>query len=353
MKLAKYLTRAYTLSMHSLIVEALLKRNSTFKGIYYNKEIDISVNGIIDAYVLIKDMERNFRWVEEQVKKDKQFIKISCERGLKVTKELLELPEDLPEKIKNLKEEEVFQEIGKLRRKFFGFSGQLEFTHCLGRSKVKLSEKELGELSLFHEIKKNAYTNFFKFYNKVLEKIAEKYKVKAKNLDNISSFELIRFLKGEIDVEEINKRQKQRKNRYISLVAANYDEVIDTDFDKECEKIKKDIIEEKLSYELKGTPIYEGIVNGKVIIITQKTPLNNIPLDKIIVTQMSNPSMTPVMKKAKAIVTDEGGLLSHAAHVAREFKIPCVIGTGVATKVFKNGDTLQVNANKGIVRKIK
>jgi pyruvate,water dikinase len=51
-------------------------------------------------------------------------------------------------------------------------------------------------------------------------------------------------------------------------------------------------------------------------------------------------------------VTDEGGLFSHAAIVSREFGLPCVVGTRKATRVFKNGDSVEVDAEKGIVRKI-
>ena len=59
------------------------------------------------------------------------------------------------------------------------------------------------------------------------------------------------------------------------------------------------------------------------------------------------------MEKSAAIVTDAGGILCHAAIVSRELKIPGVIGTKYATKVFKDGDLVEVDANKGIVRKIK
>ena len=58
-------------------------------------------------------------------------------------------------------------------------------------------------------------------------------------------------------------------------------------------------------------------------------------------------------EKAGAIVTDEGGLTSHAAIVSRELKIPCIVGTKIATKILKDGDIVEVDAKKGIVRKIK
>jgi len=58
------------------------------------------------------------------------------------------------------------------------------------------------------------------------------------------------------------------------------------------------------------------------------------------------------MIRAAAFVTDEGGITCHAAIVAREMKKPCVIGTRIATKVFKEGDWVEVNADKGMVRKL-
>ena len=59
-----------------------------------------------------------------------------------------------------------------------------------------------------------------------------------------------------------------------------------------------------------------------------------------------------LMKKAAAFVTDGGGILCHAAIMARELKKPCVIGTKIATQVLKDGDLVEVDADKGIVRKI-
>jgi len=59
------------------------------------------------------------------------------------------------------------------------------------------------------------------------------------------------------------------------------------------------------------------------------------------------------MEKASAFVTDAGGMLSHAAIVARELKKPCVLATENATKIIKDGDEIEVDANMGIVRILK
>lgn len=67
---------------------------------------------------------------------------------------------------------------------------------------------------------------------------------------------------------------------------------------------------------------------------------------------MTFPNFIPAMEKASAFVTDEGGILCHAAIVSREMRKPCIIGTKIATKIFKDGDLVEVDANKGTVKKL-
>jgi pyruvate,water dikinase len=62
---------------------------------------------------------------------------------------------------------------------------------------------------------------------------------------------------------------------------------------------------------------------------------------------MTSPDFIPILKKVSAIITDEGGITCHAAIVSRELKIPCIVGTKIATKVLKDGDVVEVDAQKG------
>ena len=103
---------------------------------------------------------------------------------------------------------------------------------------------------------------------------------------------------------------------------------------------------------LKGIPAYPGKVLGKVKIISRKKDIEDLKQDQIVVCQMTNVVHIPFLKKASAIVTDEGGITCHAAIISRELKIPCIISTRIATKVLKNGDLVEVDANKGIVKMI-
>ena len=72
----------------------------------------------------------------------------------------------------------------------------------------------------------------------------------------------------------------------------------------------------------------------------------------ILIAVMTFPNFIPAMEKAAAFVTDEGGILCHAAIVSREMRKPCIIATKHATKVFKDNDLVEVDAEKGIVRKV-
>ncbi len=100
----------------------------------------------------------------------------------------------------------------------------------------------------------------------------------------------------------------------------------------------------------KGQTAYGGRATGKVRCIFKRADLETFVEGEIIVSPMTDPSYLSVMKRAKAFITDEGGILCHAAIVARELQKPCIIGTKIATKVLKDGDEVEVDAEKGMVR---
>jgi pyruvate,water dikinase len=104
--------------------------------------------------------------------------------------------------------------------------------------------------------------------------------------------------------------------------------------------------------EIKGNVAQGGIAKGKVKVVMSVKDLSKVKKGDILVTYMTSPNFLPAMRLAAAFVTNEGGLTCHAAIVAREMKKPCVIGTKIATKVFKDGDIIEVDANKGVVKKL-
>lgn len=108
----------------------------------------------------------------------------------------------------------------------------------------------------------------------------------------------------------------------------------------------------KKSESLEGQPAFRGKAKGRVKIINTIPEMSKMHRGNILVSHMTNPGVVPAMKQAAAIVTDLGGITCHAAIVARELKKPCVIGTKFATQIFKDGDLVEVDANKGIVKKL-
>ena len=104
-------------------------------------------------------------------------------------------------------------------------------------------------------------------------------------------------------------------------------------------------LEEVNINDLKGQityPINDNI-KGKVSKVFNDTDLRKFKEGDILVTPMTTPKYMDIIKKAKAIITDEGGVLSHAAIISRELKVPCVVGCKKATKVLKNGDLIEIN----------
>ncbi len=102
---------------------------------------------------------------------------------------------------------------------------------------------------------------------------------------------------------------------------------------------------------IKGMVACKGKATGKVAIVTGIKDLEKVKKGYILVAVTTHPDFVPAMRITSAIVTDEGGITSHAAIVAREFGIPCIVGTKNATKVLKDGDIVEVDAINGIVNK--
>ena len=116
-------------------------------------------------------------------------------------------------------------------------------------------------------------------------------------------------------------------------------------------KTKKFVEEEEVQVNIfKGTTACSGIAKGIVKIINQPKDMSKMEFGNVLVAHTTMPSLLPAMKKAAAIITEDGGITCHAAIVSRELKIPCITGIKTATKVLKDGMTVEVNASEGIVR---
>ena len=97
---------------------------------------------------------------------------------------------------------------------------------------------------------------------------------------------------------------------------------------------------------------FPGIVRGKVRVVLNKNDLQNIKLGEILVTPSTTVDYVPVLHSVVGIITDEGGVLSHASVISRELRIPCIIGTRQGTSLLKTGELIELNATTGTIQRV-
>jgi len=116
----------------------------------------------------------------------------------------------------------------------------------------------------------------------------------------------------------------------------------------------KNELEEKLHRKsdsiIRGQTASQGYAKGIARIIVSEKDFTKFKKNEILITSMTSPEFTPLIKIASAIVTNEGGITCHAAVITRENHKPCIIATGNATELISTGDLIEVRANHGTVR---
>ncbi len=181
----------------------------------------------------------------------------------------------------------------------------------------------------------------------LMDEIALRLNITYQDMHSMASEEILFHLGNpKAPIPDISSRSSYAVVRSDDNVSLHYGKVADD--------IRKELLKEDYSKirEVKGTIAYPGKVCGNAKVIMTDRGISKIDKGNIMVCNLTNPNYTPAFDKVAAIVTDEGGLLCHTAIMAREFKLPCVIGTKIATRVFKDGDLVEVDANRGVVRKL-
>ncbi|MFA5070437.1 MAG: phosphoenolpyruvate synthase [Patescibacteria group bacterium] len=133
-------------------------------------------------------------------------------------------------------------------------------------------------------------------------------------------------------------------NNKLYIVQARPETVVSR---KDLSVLEEYVIEKKGRKLLIGSPVGAKIGAGKVHIIKDPRQIGQFKKNEVLVTDMTDPDWEPIMKIASAIVTDRGGRTCHAAIVSRELGIPCIVGTGNATRKLKNGQTVTVSCAEG------
>ncbi len=177
--------------------------------------------------------------------------------------------------------------------------------------------------------------------------------VNVSDLNQLTFTELINQLKNPTPIANLVEKRKQ--NTLFFHAPFTSTEIIEGE-----EAVREAAVisaqQQSVDYssvkELKGKTGSVGRVTGTVQKILKSSEMGNFKEGNILVAVYTAPEFVPVMKKAIAVVTDTGGITCHAAIVSRELHKPCVVGTKIATQVLRDGDVVEVDADKGIVRKV-
>ncbi len=188
------------------------------------------------------------------------------------------------------------------------------------------------------------------FYNlgSLVEEITKKYDIRREDLWLVKHDELLRL---ENDREHMLRDIAERRKCYV----------VETDGTNSLflqgEEALKNSLEDRKGVEatnvIKGISGAFGKVSGIAQVIGGANKIKEFKEGNVLVVTTTNPDYISAMQKAIAFVTDEGGITCHAAIVARELKKPCIVGTKNATKIIKDGDMVEVDADNGVVRILK
>ncbi|MBR9699196.1 hypothetical protein GOV09_01950 [Candidatus Woesearchaeota archaeon] len=210
------------------------------------------------------------------------------------------------------------------------------------------SDKEfftmVRELVYIKEVRDDFRRKGVFYIQKLYQEIAKRAGIDLEDIAYWSEPEIIQFLEDK-KIEDKTSRKKgfmlYFKDGKITYVDENIsDELKNLGFS-----------EEERNDEIKGTVAQEGTAKGKVKIVRTVKDIPKVEEGDIMVTVTTHPDYVLAMQKAAAIVTDEGGVTSHAAIVSRELKKPCIVGTKHATKILKDGEIVEVDAVNGTVKR--
>jgi len=251
-------------------------------------------------------------------------------------------PKERDNRMKNVgeRQKKIFDELNDKEIKNLSL-----FLQDIGIERLELKDCWAGAeyrfLSLFKELSKRI--------NLSLNEMMQSY--------TLQDYEKVLLTNNRLPEEIINKRAKN----YVFWKYKTEIKLIDDP--KEClrlidkfSQIEMGINKKQLTAQ--GETAHPGHAIGSCRIVETKDisqVLNDLKRFKkgdILVTHMTQPNMMPIARKAAAIIADEGGITSHAAIIARELGVPCIVGAKNATQIFKDGDLVKVDAEKGIIKKL-
>lgn len=211
----------------------------------------------------------------------------------------------------------------------------------------------LAELIAERDWSKGYFTRILLSYHKLLDEAAARLGVPRSNLFSYTYTELEAAMRSRTSLS--SQTVSDRQTNGFALVIKGRAVELASGSEAVRAVIEREGISEPFDKvinvtEFKGLAASRGIITAKARIIEDASSLDELESGEILVTYMTTIEFTPAFRKAGAIVTDEGAMSCHAAIISREFKLPCIVGTKIATRVIETGDLVEVDALKGTVK---
>lgn len=314
-----------------------------YLSVHFEHTLFVHRKGTVSFYIPEKEFQLLGKYLAGKSERDKRFAIRQCNELKMNTDRLLPMMKKLQRRIPSWIEYKKFHEI---------FDRHLAFHVFVKKTVDFLSPQGLERLLPYFKdarlYSEAIYSESEKFFRNIMKVIAEKERRNSAFLTCLTQKELETYLQKKILPPEL-----QLKQRYQSSVLYFEKDRANLLLGKAVDQVDNLIANQSKGNknEVRGITAFPGNVIGKARIIADPHNVKVFNRGDILITGMTRPEFLPIVKKAAAIVTDVGGALCHAAITARELKIPCVVGTAAATKIFKNGDSLEVDATKGIVIK--
>ncbi|MBI4994791.1 hypothetical protein HZC21_04085 [Candidatus Peregrinibacteria bacterium] len=220
-------------------------------------------------------------------------------------------------------------------------------------SQVKKISNRLGYCIYWQDERKGRIFKANHYIKLFLEEFSCRYNLPLSYLEQYWCWELPDLLRGQkVSVSEMENRLKEQAGYMIAAKERN-DVITSKEFVKNVRPILQTRVANNVK-EIKGMCVNtgSGLVSGKAKILLDHHDFGKMKNGDVLVAPMTSPEYILAMRKAVAVVTDAGGMTCHAAIVSRELGVPCIVGTKIATRVLKDGDLVEIDANNGIVRKI-
>lgn len=217
-------------------------------------------------------------------------------------------------------------------------------------AEVNRLSKTLAEITTINEFRKNVFCKTSLGYRPIFTVIAQKLgSDNWRDIFYLTSEEILKVLNGEtLSLDQVVQSRKKvamyinDEGKLTFLDTATTQGLYDVVYSSPKTNLESSKI-------IKGLSANKGKVKGVAKVILSSKEFSKLLPNEILVTTMTSVDFVPIMERAAAFITNEGGITSHASIVARELNKPCIIGTKNATQIIKDGDIVEVDADKGVI----